>query len=125
MAPDDPPPLRLTWRRTWPTQEKDFSCDSPDADMPGIVGRIHETLGPRGQPHWAWYCHGSIGGARGAPPISGTAGSKMEAARLVEERWFAWLEQARALGLVRMHEGNRADWPEIARHNARAQGKSA
>jgi hypothetical protein len=116
--------LRLVWRRTWENQPRDFSCDSPEADMPGIVGRVHETLTPTGQPHWVWYCHGRVGGSVGPQPISGTAATKDEAAHMVEERWFAWLAQARALGLIRMHEGNRADWPEIARHNARALGRA-
>lgn len=118
-------PLRLRWSRTREGLPADFVCHSPDADMTGQVGRIYKGVDVRAGDVWRWHFYGTIGYCRSAGDTSGNAATKEEAARAVEDRWFAWLQEARDRGLIRMHEGNRHEWPEISRHNGKAMGRLA
>lgn len=118
-------PLRLSWRRTRQDVPEDFSCSAPEADMMGIVGRIHFEYSPRMEPRWSWFCHATIGGCLScALPYLGTAETKVDAARAVEAKWFEMLERATALGLRRLDPDKRNEWDEIVAHNARALEKS-
>lgn len=115
--------LRLTWSRTWENAPQDFSCHAPEADMNQIVGRICFELSPTMQPGWRWYCHATIGGQPCIEPYTGRVATKMEAARMVEAKWFEMLAWAHSIGLRRQGPDNRAEWDEITAHNLAVLGR--
>ena len=80
-------PLVLKWTKTWEERENDFVARSPVYE--DSVGRIylHEHGAQQGEWSWSFTAHGE-GIAR--PKIhNGMAPSPREAAKAVENAWFA------------------------------------
>lgn len=81
--------LRLRWRPTWPDKESDYAAEALGYD--GSVGRIylHDTGGNM-QGHWFWAmnAHGADI-SRNIGDLSGYEPSPRQAARRVEQAWFA------------------------------------
>lgn len=82
--------LRLRWRHTWPDRPNDFVAEAPGYS--GSVGRIYlieENHGPHGGKwFWAFQALGpeisrNIGNVKGYEP------SPRQAAKCVEDAWFA------------------------------------
>lgn len=115
--------LRLTWRRTWVSEPQDFSCHAPEADMSQIVGRVYFEYTPRMEPGWRWYCHARTGDQPCPAPYTGRVETKMEAARMVEAKWFEMLAWAQSVGLRRKDPYERDRWNEIDAHNLAALGR--
>ncbi len=81
--------LRLKWRQTWPDREQDFVASASGYDGP--VGRIYEQQKPgSGDIHWFWAFQASAGEvSRNIGTTSGHEATAREAAREVEQCWFA------------------------------------
>jgi hypothetical protein len=75
------------------------------------------------QPGWRWYCHATIGDQPCPAPYTGRASTKMEAARIVEAKWFDLLAWAQTIGLRRKDPAEREQWAEINAHNLAALGR--
>lgn len=80
--------LRLLWRQTWPEKDADYCAQAEGHSEP--VGRIYTDRNGPLQGIWFWSMTAS--GAeisRNVGELTGTATSPREAARLVEDAWFA------------------------------------
>ena len=79
--------LRLKWHKTWEDRENDFAAEAPAY---GLVGRIYVyTSGPsKGRWIWSLTAHGGDV-SRNIGKLSGYAESAREAAKEVENAWFA------------------------------------
>lgn len=87
--------LRLRWKPTWPDKEADYAAEAPGYD--GSVGRIylHTTGGYQsGSWFWAMNAHGHDI-SRNVGELSGYEPSPRQAARRVEEAWFAAIRGSR------------------------------
>ena len=74
----EPIPLKLRWRHTWDDVEHDFS--GFDRGTGKYVGRIYIwATGGLNKGQWSWFFGGS----------SGTAPTAREAAKAIEDLWFA------------------------------------
>lgn len=81
--------LKLLWKKTWPDRENDFVGHAPHFE--GSVGRIQLVEHGPQQNSWSWsftavgehILRGGIGA------LTGTEPSPREAARAVENAWFA------------------------------------
>lgn len=81
--------FRLKWRPTWPDREQDFVAEA--AGYSGPVGRIYESLKPGGlDTYWFWAmnAHGHEI-SRNAGDTSGYEATPRQAAKRVEDSWFA------------------------------------
>lgn len=91
MSGADDYKFRLKWRRTFPEDglRDDFSCYAGDQ----FAGRIIQYEHGPSQSLWR-ACGAHPRGFQGRPitPVSSTAETPREAARWVEEYWFAMLE---------------------------------
>ena len=82
------PPMRLPWQRTWHDKPRDFTARAGNEQ----VGRIHFAVGVGQIPDcWHWSCYGRYRGR--FANTSGTAATKDEAARALEEAWFKAIEK--------------------------------
>jgi len=82
-------PLSLIWYRTWPDRPRDFSCKTKDGIPVGrIYSRLKTTMVTE---EWKW----SVNGKHRNHFVlqQGYAATKDEAARMVEDYWFAGLER--------------------------------
>ncbi|WP_193178541.1 hypothetical protein [Oricola nitratireducens] len=92
MGKDSDIELKLNWRRTWPDRNHDFACAAPEHR--GNVGRIClHAHGPTSGP-WFWSYQGHIPGVTRGADSTGMAPSLREAAKAIEDRWFADFEKA-------------------------------
>ena len=94
MSIEDESTLRLSWRRTWADREDDFVANSPIPFV--IVGRIMLIVGGPKNGEWQWTYQASI---KGLPwetlDRSGFCATDREAAKAVEDTWFAALDGKR------------------------------
>lgn len=80
--------LRLKWRQTWPDKEADYCAQAEG--YPEAVGRIY--MDRNGPLNGIWFWSMTASGpeiSRNAGELNGAATSPRDAARLVEEAWFA------------------------------------
>jgi len=78
--------LKLKWRRSWPDKDHDFTATTADGFR---VGRFYwrDTAAP-GSECWYWTMESS----RGEQPTS------RQAAKAIEDAWFAWQARKKAAG---------------------------
>lgn len=80
--------LRLHWRQTWPEKDADYCAEA--AGTGEAVGRIYTDKNGPLKGVWFWSMTASGPDiSRNVGELSGTAMSPREAARLVEDAWFA------------------------------------
>jgi hypothetical protein len=77
--------VELTWWRTWPDRQFDFSA--ADGDL--RVGRV-TMVGERGN-KWQWYMYALVGKRHAT--VSGLADDREEACRAVEDSYRAFRER--------------------------------
>lgn len=84
--------LRLRWQLTWSDKEDDYVAEAPGCDGP--VGRIYKELVPgKHEYRWFWAFQASVTAPyRRVGATSGREPSPREAAKRVEEAWFAAIE---------------------------------
>ena len=78
--------VELTWWRTWPDRQFDFSA--ADGDL--RVGRV-TMVGERGNCKWQWYMYALVGKRHAT--VSGLADDREEACRAVEDSYRAFRER--------------------------------
>lgn len=79
--------LRLKWKHTWPDMDEDFVAHAPGYNLG--IGRIYRLGGgPRGG-EWFWSMTAFGNGIRHEGTLSGVEATPREAARRVEQAWFA------------------------------------
>lgn len=84
----DEPELRLKWRHTWENKGPDYAAHTDAYEVP--VGRIYLIKQGPQQGRWFWSMTASGPEiSRNSGDHSGKADSPREAARLVEDAWFA------------------------------------
>ena len=80
--------LRLNWRQTWPEKNADYCAEA--VGYSELVGRIF--MDRNGPLNGIWFWSMTASGpevSRNIGELNGTAMSPREAARLVEDAWFA------------------------------------
>jgi hypothetical protein len=78
----------LRWQQTWPDQSNDFSL--VDGDL--RIGRVCPAKGSVNRGTWTWSMLVLVGNRRGT--ARGTADSREEACKPLEERYRAFRKRA-------------------------------
>ncbi|WP_370319475.1 hypothetical protein [Oricola sp.] len=84
--------LSLRWRQTWRDKSDDYVCSAPQRR--GSVGRIYLYGQAPAAGLWYWSYQGDVPGCVRDADCTGMEASPREAAKAVEDRWFAALEKA-------------------------------